>query len=84
MSSTPANLNTPTTTLHEEPVDIPLQDKSVAHPNPEAEPDNNEVDREIQLNKKRELETTTTAEEEDPEVLIVDWEGPDDPENPKK
>jgi hypothetical protein len=27
---------------------------------------------------------STTPEIPDPEVLIVDWDGPDDPQNPKK
>ncbi len=66
-----------TPTLREEPVDVPLKEKSPKHPDPEAQPDD-----EIEHAEETEQVEGRTAGEKD--VLIVDWEGPDDPQNPKK
>ncbi|PSS29845.1 hypothetical protein PHLCEN_2v2660 [Hermanssonia centrifuga] len=65
-----------TPTLREEPVDVPLKEKSPKHPDPEAQPDD-----EIEHAEETEQVEGRTAGEQD--VLIVDWEGPDDPQNPK-
>ncbi len=93
MSSTPATSqpngtghsasDTPTPTLREEPVDIPLKEKSPGNPNPEAEPDEDEGGNQKNAQGKRASDVSAVDEDKE-DVLIVDWEGPDDPENPKK
>ncbi|KAI0703412.1 MFS polyamine transporter [Cytidiella melzeri] len=72
--------DTPTPTLHEEHIDVPLKEKSQGDPNPEARID--EGDSDARLKQKRESEVSA-SESDTSDVIIVDWEGPDDPENPK-
>lgn len=69
-------------TLRDEPIDLPLQEKSKEQPNPEAEPDDQSTG--VTQPPPRHNSGETTADGHDTDVLIVDWEGPDDPENPKK
>ncbi len=67
-------------TLREEPVpvDLPLKEKPPGkHPDPEAQPDD-----EIEQPEETEQVEGRTAGEKN--VLIVDWKGPDDPQNPQK
>ena len=64
-----------TTTLHDEPVDMPLKEKLPVDPNPEAAPD-------------RGIDNAPSPRAQDAQggqdVIIVNWDGPNDPENPKK
>ncbi|KAK7689627.1 hypothetical protein QCA50_007420 [Cerrena zonata] len=60
-----------TPTLHgNDPVDIPLQEKSEQKSNPEAPPDDD-------------LQASDPLDTQSKDILIVDWDGPDDPQNPK-
>ena len=68
-------------TLRDEPIDLPLQEKSKENPNPEAESDDPVNDTQPPS---RHNSNESTAAVHDEDVFIVDWEGPDDPENPKK
>lgn len=61
-----------TPTLHgNDPVDVPLQEKSEQKSNPEAPPD-------------EDLQASDPLDTQSKDILIVDWDGPDDPQNPKK
>ncbi|KAI0077547.1 MFS polyamine transporter [Panus rudis PR-1116 ss-1] len=68
----PGNSTSATPTLRgEDAVDVPLKQKSPEHPNPEAQPDTSDSERQ------------STFDQNDPNVTIVDWDGPNDPQNPK-
>lgn len=71
-----------TPTLHDEPVDMPLKEKSEKDPNPEAAPDRGVEERFPEDNAPSPKPERTEADASD--VLIVDWDGPNDPENPRK
>lgn len=73
-----------TPTLRDEPldVDLPLQEKNPKNPNPEAKPDADAEQPRVEP--AREVDPRSGDGEDDKDVLIVDWEGPDDPQNPKK
>lgn len=69
-----------TPTLHDEPVDVPLKEKSAHKTDPEASPDND-------IGVHTDSASSRTGAGDDAgasDVLLVDWNGPDDPENPKK
>lgn len=76
------NFTSATPTLHDQPVDIPMREKSQKHPDPEGEQEKSTP--EAQRTPSGHAWSGTTAEDGDPDVLIVDWDGPNDPENPKK
>ena len=67
-----------TPTLHDEPLDAPIE-KSTQHTDPEHE-DGSEKNNLPPLGLVNEKGNTKNDED----VLIVDWDGPDDPQNPKK
>ena len=67
-----------TPTLQDEPIDVPSREKNPKNSNPEAGPDD-DVEDEPHADPAREV-----VDENDENVLIVDWDGPDDPQNPKK
>lgn len=69
-----------TPTLRDEPVDVPLHEKNEKNPNPERKPDADAERPHVEV--AREVNPDSGMDEKD--VLIVDWDGPDDPENPKK
>lgn len=59
-------------TLHgDDTTDIPLQERSEKDPNSKAKTDDI-------------VRTTEEPAGQDVDVLVVDWEGPNDPQNPKK
>lgn len=62
-----------TPTLRDAPVDMPVKEKSEKDSNPEATVD--------EATDEGHTASGTTS---DRDVLIVDWDGPNDPENPKK
>ena len=69
-----------TPTLHDEPVDVPLQEKSPKNANPEAGSD-------VDVEDEPRVEAARAVEEKDNgdgDMLIVDWDGPEDPQNPRK
>lgn len=70
LSVDPDTSRTPTLQGND-PVDVPLQEKSENNSNPEAPPDETP-------------QTSTTSDQHSKDVLIVDWDGPDDPQNPQK
>ena len=65
-----------TPTLRDAPVDIPLKEKSEKNSDSEAGPDE-DVEEVLE-------DGTTSRTGSVKDVLIVDWDGPNDPENPKK
>ena len=67
-----------TPTLRDEPCDVPLQGKNPKHPKSEEEP-GEDIEDEPSVQSPKEVDQRSESD-----VLIVDWEGPDDPENPKK
>ncbi|GJE90729.1 MFS polyamine transporter [Phanerochaete sordida] len=69
-----------TPTLHDEPIDVPLREKSPKDPNPEAAPDNSAREEYPEGESASEAPTENAAADG---AIIVDWNGPDDPENPK-
>ena len=76
-----------TPTLRDEPVDVPLQERSGKHLNPEAQPDKRVAQKYpagSSANSMVRTQTQSVEGDSDTEVLIVDWDGPNDPENPKK
>lgn len=60
---------------------MPLQEKSTKDPNPEAAPDRG-VREKYPEGEHVTGETSTHASAND--AIVVDWDGPDDPENPRK
>lgn len=73
-----------TPTLRDEPVDLPLKEKSARDPNPEARPDEGGDEQYPEGETESRTPQTSSHEEGDKDVLIVDWDGPNDPENPRK
>ena len=69
-----------TPTLHDEPVDVPLQEKSTKNASPEGGPDD-DVEDEPQVEPARPVEEKDNS---GGDILIVDWDGPEDPQNPRK
>lgn len=63
-------------TLRNEPVDVQVPRKSELQPSPESDDQT--------IEDEEESTTHVHGDAADPDVLIVDWDGPDDPENPKK
>jgi hypothetical protein len=57
---------------------MPLQEKSAKDPNPEAAPDRGVPER------FPEDSAPSPRSESEKDVLVIDWDGPNDPENPKK
>ncbi|KAI0338723.1 MFS polyamine transporter [Trametopsis cervina] len=75
---------TPTATLRgDDPVDVPLNEKTSADPNPEARLDSGEGNGRNTPSRRRQSDATVEETSEQEGVLLVDWEGPNDPENPK-
>ena len=75
-----------TPTLRDEPLDAPLQEKGKKNPCAEADPDD---DDDIEPAPRADTEAVAGSAHEgdgdgDDDVLIVDWDGPDDPQNPRK
>lgn len=70
-------LTSVTPTLHDEPLDPPIE-KTTQHSDPEHdEPSNSNSIPLGVMNEKQNVKS-------DEDILIVDWDGPDDPQNPKK
>ncbi|EKM55131.1 uncharacterized protein PHACADRAFT_255538 [Phanerochaete carnosa HHB-10118-sp] len=67
-----------TPTLHNEPIDVPLREKSATDPNPETAPDRG-VREEYPEGETASGDTHISTSD----TIVVDWNGPDDPENPK-